>query len=207
MRAPILNEATLAPLSMDDSSRVGDFISTFTGGKWYPLDPRVEEVKIEDIAHSLSMLCRYNGHCKYFYSVAEHCWLLSYAVPDQYKLEALVHDGSEAYTSDIPRPFKYSDSMSLFREIEDKNASVVYEFVGLSYPESAVVKEFDKRIVGNEGAALLPYTDWHTSINKIPNIEIVGYEPTKMEQLYLDRYHELYENKITNPNRSTTSQR
>lgn len=201
MRAPILNEATLALVSEDDTSRVGDWISTFSGGRWYPLDPRIEEVKIEDIAHSLSMLCRYNGHCKFFYSVAEHCWLLSYAVPDPYKLEALVHDGSEAYMSDIPRPFKYSDSMALFREIEDKNAEVVYNYVGLSYPESAIVKQYDKRIIRNEGEVLLPHCDWFNSLEKIPDIEIVGYEPQRMEQLYLDRYYELYESKTTNVNR------
>lgn len=187
----MLNEATLAPLSMDDASRVGDFISTYTGGRWYPLDPRVEEVKIEDIAHSLSMLCRYNGHCGFFYSVAEHCWLLSYAVPESYRLEALLHDASEAYTSDIPRPFKYSDGMAAFRHVEDLNAKVVYEFAGLTYPESDVVKEYDKRIVGNEGEVLLTNTYWHTSIEKIPNIIINGFSPKLMEKMYLERYYEL----------------
>lgn len=455
-----IDNATLAPVSHNDSSRKGSWISTFSGGRWYPLDPRVEEVKIEDIAHSLSLLCRYNGHCKFFYcvpediktlnlrmdwkylgdckvgdeligfeehtqqtqlknrrkfipttitslnytkehsyriifedgdsiissdkhlwlcstkisrnqtwlstqqlyedinknrnrwiikyfdvstpitsydagyvagifdgegyislnrglnkhggvstgfaqnsgavlenttkiltqygfdysiyknpisevfnvvlkgsfsdtvdflskikpvrlinklyesfnsvearaktlskiakieyvgekdllaigtssstfiadgyashnSVAEHCWLLSYAVPDPYKLEALAHDGSEAYTSDIPRPFKYSSDMEAFRRVEDMNAAVVYEFMGLTYPESAIVKQFDKRIVRNEGEVLLPHCDWFNSLERIPDIEIVGYEPKKMEQLYLDRYYELYENKIINPN-------
>lgn len=191
MRVPIINEATLALVSEDDSNRVGDWISTYTGGRWYPLDPRVEEVKIEDIAHSLSMLCRYNGHCKFFYSVAEHCWLLSYAVPDPYKLEALLHDGSEAYTSDLPRPFKYSDSMSAFRDVEDMNARVVYEFAGLSYPESPVVKEYDRRIVRNEGEVLLPHCTWFNSLELVPDIEIMCNDPRKMEQLYLDRYYEL----------------
>lgn len=188
---PKINLATLAPIQEDDSTRVGDWISTFSGGRWYPLDPRVDEVRIIDIAHSLSMLCRYNGHCQYFYSVAEHCYLLSYAVPDPYKLEALMHDGSEAYTSDIPRPFKYSESMSLFREIEDKNASAVYEFAGLSYPESSVVKEYDKRIVRNEGEALLPHCDWFNGLERIPDIEIKCYDPRQMERLYLARYYEL----------------
>ncbi len=186
-----INEATLVARSEDDPNRVGDFISTFSGGRWYPLDPRVEEVHIEDIAHSLSMLCRYNGHCKYFYSVAEHCWLLSYAVPEQFRLEALIHDASEAYTSDIPRPFKYSDSMSAFRDVEDLNAGVIYKFMGLDYPESPFVKEFDKRIVRNEGEVLLPHCTWFSGLERIPDIEITGFAPPEMEQLYLNRYYEL----------------
>lgn len=189
-----IDNATLALISDNDSSRTGSWISTFTGGRWYPLDPRVEEVRIEDIAHSLSMLCRYNGHSKYFYSVAEHCLLLSYAVPEPYKLEAHVHDGVEAYVSDLPRPFKYSDSMALFREVEAKNAEVVYEFMGLTYPESDVVKEYDKRIVRNEGEVLLPHCDWFNSLERIPDIEIMCYSPKKVEQLYLDRYYELQKN-------------
>src|SRR5574343_1397519 len=193
----VIDDATLAPVSYNDASRVGSWISTYTGGRWYPLDPRVEDVNIEDIAHSLSMLCRYNGHSKYFYSVAEHCWLLSYAVPDPFKLEALIHDGSEAYTSDIPRPFKYSESMSAFRDVEDANPRAVYEYAGLSYPESPIVKEFDRRIVRNEGEILLPHSDWYNVLERIPDTDIFCFPPSEIEVLYLNRYYELKnENKI-----------
>lgn len=191
MKAQMVNEATLALKTEDDTTRVGDWISLFSGGRWYPLDPRVEEVKIEDIAHSLSLLCRYNGHCRFFYSVAEHCWLLSKAVPKEYQLEALLHDASEAYTSDIPRPFKYSKNMNAFRKVEDLNAAVVYKFAGLKYPESAVVKDFDRRIVRNEGEVLLPNCTWFENLERVPNTEIIGIAPKKMEQLYLERYYEL----------------
>lgn len=52
--------------------RKGDWILTFTGRRFYPLDPRPEDVCLEDIAHALSLICRYNGHSRFFYSVAEH---------------------------------------------------------------------------------------------------------------------------------------
>lgn len=171
--------------------RYGDWITTYSGVQYYPLDPRVEDVRIEDIAHSLSLQCRFNGHSKFFYSVAEHCWLLSYAVPDPYKLEALGHDGEETYTSDLPAPLKRSDDMAQFREVGARNAKVVYEFMGLEYPESDVVKSFDKRIIRNEGEVLLKDCTWFNHLKPIPDIEIVGYEPRKMEQLYLERYYEL----------------
>lgn len=52
----------------EDSS----WLQTFTGKKIFPLNPRTEDICIADIAHSLSMQCRYNGHTKLFYSVAQH---------------------------------------------------------------------------------------------------------------------------------------
>ena len=61
--------------------RCGDWIQTFTGRQFWPLDPHVDEIYIEDIAHSLSMQCRFTGHSLRFYSVAEHSVLVSYAVP------------------------------------------------------------------------------------------------------------------------------
>jgi len=58
-----------------------DWIQTYTGKPFWILEPHADDIDIVDIAHALSMLCRYNGHTKRFYSVAEHCYLLSFAVP------------------------------------------------------------------------------------------------------------------------------
>jgi hypothetical protein len=86
--------------------RAGDWIQTFGGKQFWPVDPRPEDIDIGDIAHALSMLCRYGGHCQRFYSVAEHCVLLAGVVESQHKLWALLHDASEAYLVDVPRPIK-----------------------------------------------------------------------------------------------------
>ena len=186
-----INEATMAFESLDDSDRIGDWISVFTGRQYYPIDPRAEEVDILDIAHSLSLLCRYNGHCDRFYSVAEHCIHVSYAVPKEYALEGLLHDAAEAYTSDVPRPLKYCDDLTLFREVEDKNTKVIYEKFKLPYPESPIVKEFDSRMLCNEGYALLSRTDWYKCLEPIPDITINGWLPLEAERRYLERYTEL----------------
>src|SRR6266700_4788978 len=84
----------------------GDWIQTAMGRKFWPMDPRSGEVFIDDIAHALSMLCRFGGHCIRFYSVAEHSVLLSRVAEPRFKLWALLHDASEAYLADVPRPVK-----------------------------------------------------------------------------------------------------
>lgn len=88
------------------TERRGDWMQTFTGRQFWPLDPRPGEVEILDIAHALANQCRYAGHCRRFYSVAEHCVLLARAVTPEHRLWALLHDAAEAYLVDLPRPVK-----------------------------------------------------------------------------------------------------
>jgi 5'-deoxynucleotidase YfbR-like HD superfamily hydrolase len=79
---------------------------TFKGLKFHPFDPKPEQIDIIDIAHALSMLCRWNGHIGRFYSVAEHSIHVASLVPDKAKLWALMHDAAEAYVGDLPKPIK-----------------------------------------------------------------------------------------------------
>lgn len=87
-------------------ARTGDWMQTFSGRQFWPMDPRPNEIFIEDIAHALANLCRYGGHCLRFYSVAEHSVLMARAVSPENKLWALMHDAAEAYLVDVPRPIK-----------------------------------------------------------------------------------------------------
>lgn len=85
------------------------WIQTFTGRAFDLSNPRPEMVDAEDIAHSLSMLCRYTGHCAWFYSVAQHSILVSEivaATAPELGLAALMHDADEAYTNDWSSPMK-----------------------------------------------------------------------------------------------------
>ena len=82
------------------------WIECFSGRKFYPLNPREEDIDIYDIAHSLSMTCRFMGHAKYFYSVAEHSLRVAEICPHGLKLAGLLHDYAEAYIGDIPKPIK-----------------------------------------------------------------------------------------------------
>jgi hypothetical protein len=86
-------------------------IETFTGRFVNVDNPKPETICLEDIAHALSQICRYGGHCKTFYSVAEHAVFVSKRLerqgfPKWLQLAGLHHDDAEAYLGDIPRPIK-----------------------------------------------------------------------------------------------------
>lgn len=75
---------------MLDEARIGDWMQTASGRMFWPVDPRPEDVEINDIAHALSLTCRYCGHVREFYSVAQHSVLVSDAAPAENRLWPLL---------------------------------------------------------------------------------------------------------------------
>ncbi len=144
-------------------------ILTFTNTLFYPLAPEEEEVKIEDIAHALSQMCRANGHFKTFYSVAQHSINCSQEartrkLSQKIQLACLLHDASEAYISDVTRPVKCH--LAEYREIEHKLQQVIYAKFGiadLSNEESGKVEEIDDALLYYEFEHL-----HHRSIHEQP---------------------------------------
>lgn len=128
--------------------RVGDWMQTWSGRMFWPIDPRPEEVFIEDIAAALSNVCRYAGHCRGFYSVAEHCVHVANAAPDHLKLEALLHDASEAYIADITRSVK--PYLANYHQIEDGVMRAVSARFGTNWPMHDEVKRLDNAILADE---------------------------------------------------------
>lgn len=175
-----------------DTARRGDWMQTYTGRAFYPLDPRTDEIDPVDIAHALSLLCRYGGHVQVFYSVAEHCVLMSEAVPPECALWALLHDATEAYVGDMIRPLKHA--MPAYREAEDRLMAAICDRFGLSPNCPGEVKEADNRILRDERDALMaaPPLPWY-SIEDVPalGVQIGGWEPECAERRYLDRLYEL----------------
>lgn len=136
-----------------DRPRQGDWLQTFTGRCFWPLDPRPEDVSLEDIAHALSMKCRYAGHTKHFYSVAEHSVLVSRHVPAHDALWGLLHDAAEAYSADVPRPLKRF--LPDWKPMEARIMGAVAEHFGLQPGEPASVKWADLAITADERNALM----------------------------------------------------
>ena len=138
----------VADVFQKSPARAGDWMQTYTGAQFYPLAPASSPIRIDDIAAALSKLCRYGGHCIRFYSVAEHCVHVASAAPDDLKLAALLHDASEAYAVDIPRPLKAS--LPDYRAVERRIERAVAARFGLPDPLPAAVKNLDERIIVDE---------------------------------------------------------
>lgn len=130
------------------SERLGDWIQTATGGMFWPLDPRPEEIDVLDIAHALANMCRYGGHCLRFYSVAEHSVLMARHVSPPNRLWALLHDASEAYIVDVPRPLKRF--LVGYQAAEDDVMKAVCQRFGMSVEMPHEVKAADSAILVTE---------------------------------------------------------
>ncbi len=126
-----------------------DYIITYSKRRFYPLNPKPEDICVEDIAHALSMLCRANGHYDSFYSVAAHslnCYeeARSRRESSRVCMACLLHDAQEAYLSDVTRPVK--QHLPEYSVYEDRLQEAIYEkFLGgpLNEYESKVVKVID----------------------------------------------------------------
>jgi len=167
------------------------WIQTFTGRKFLPLEPRVEDIDIRDIAHSLALLSRFNGHCRRFYSVADHAVRVSRAVPPAHARWGLLHDAGEAYLSDLPRPVKRE--CTWFNEVEDRLLRVVAEAFCLGWPMPPEVRVADDRLLVTEARDLLgpPPEPWGVSADPLPD-PIEPLDPMAAERAFLDRFRELY---------------
>ena len=130
-----------------------DYISTFSGIRFTPLAPDPEQLNINDIARSLSMLCRAGGHLEHFYSVAQHCIICANEAKargysKRVQLACLMHDGSEAYLSDITRPVK--KHLPKYLAIEENLQKIVYQHYlksPLTPAEELQVNEIDDAVL------------------------------------------------------------
>lgn len=180
-------------MNRDDGPR-SDWMQTYTGRAFYPLEPAAADIDPVDIAHALSLLCRYGGHVDRFYSVAEHCVLMSHAVAPENALWALLHDATEAYMGDLIRPLKLA--MPAYREAEDRLMAAICDRFGIDPACPAEVKTADNRILRDERDELMmrPPLPW-ASIEDVPalGVRVQGWDPLTAKRAYLARLAELAE--------------
>ena len=139
-------------------------ITTYTRKKFDPLHPQAADFDIRDIAHALAFTCRGNGHVKRFFSVGQHCVTcakeaIARGYSDRVVLACLLHDASEAYMSDVPRPFK--EVLPEYVKAEEKLIDLVYlTFLGstLSDEEQKLVKKVDDDLLYYDMKELLDVT-------------------------------------------------
>jgi len=174
--------------------RVGYGMHTFSGRWYFPLDPRVEEVHIEDIAHGLSNQCRFNGQSRRFLSVAEHCYWASYIGPEDEALERLLHDAAEAYIGDIIRPLKLIPQLrDAYLPIEAANEAVIAQRFGLVYPWPASVKKADEAVVTAEMAQNInnPHKGHLHDSSVEADVKLQFWNPEQAKHLFMRRFHSL----------------
>lgn len=176
----------------ESSLNRGDWMQTYTGRAFYPMVPAPEDVDPVDIAHALSLICRYGGHVNHFYSVAEHCVLMSRAVSPENALWALLHDATEAYVGDMVRPLKHA--LPEYQLAEARVNLAITRRFGISEFCPGEVKDADLRILHDERQALMrmPPLPWAALDGVEPlGVRISGWWPDTAERRYRDRLAEL----------------
>lgn len=174
--------------------RRGDWMQTSRGGMFWPLDPRPEEVFVEDIAWHLALICRYNGACgldrPWHYSVAQHSVYVSYQVPKQHALAGLMHDAPEAYCCDVHRPLKRH--LAGYKAIEHHIWKAVAQRFNLPVELDPCVKEADDAVLLAEQAQIMKKSPAPWSVPGVKaDVSIAELTPAQARRLFLRRFEEL----------------
>ena len=172
------------------------WIQVYTGGKFHPLAPKVSEVHLVDIAHALAMKCRFSGHTRDFYSVAQHSVLVAREHQKRYPgyligtATALLHDADEAYFPDVASPIKCF--LPEFKKYADPVSNAVMRRFDL-LPKKiwqmtwANIKDIDTSILFDERKEQLgpPPGDWGFNAEPL-GIEIKPWGWRKAKRKFLE---------------------
>ena len=192
-------------------------ITTYSGIRMNPVQPQKDDIDIKDIAHALSLVCRGGGHVTHFYSVGQH----SLACAEEARLRgcsirvqlgALLHDGSEAYMSDLVRPVK--EQIPQYRTIENRLIDTVWaKFIPepaaesgstegnpLTEEECRLIKEIDDDVMSWDMKILLgdEINQGYENLRYKPDHSFVPMET--VERKFLSKYDELYTKLTTKEN-------
>lgn len=183
----------------------GPWLRTYSGARFHPFDPRADEVEVRDIAHALAMTCRFGGHTRHHYSVAQHSVLVSRIVPESLALVGLMHDAAEAYVGDMIAPIKLTGRMGDYSHIEDLVwCAIVDRFAldehGVSPATLAIppeVKRADIVALVTEARDVMGVGDvgrapgWPSDVEPLASVSIVPATPEAAEGEFLERWNAL----------------
>ncbi|MDE2099462.1 MAG: phosphohydrolase [Patescibacteria group bacterium] len=173
--------------------RKGDWFVTYSGKQFWPLDPKPEDICIHDIAHHLSLICRFGGAVRQHYSVAQHSLVVADILPRPLKLRGLLHDATEAYVGDMVRPLKRF--MDDYRSVE----SFVWAAIRAKFNLPLSTQEEDEAIKTADNVALVterrdlllsfPYA-WCVKEAPLPQV-ITPLSAREAEIKFLETFYEL----------------
>lgn len=168
----------------------GDWMRTRSGGRFYPADPRPEEMKILDLASGVARECRFGGQMEGWCSVAEHSVLVAEVLPPHLKLQGLMHDTPEGLVRDMTRPNKML--LPDYRALEDRVWRAICPAFGLPYELDPLVKVADDAVLLAERMQLFPgdREDWTIKGEPAP-VKIMQLDYREAEELFLYHFHNL----------------
>lgn len=151
---------------------------------------------IMDIATGLSNICRWNGQVKFHFSVAQHSVLISHMVPKGHRLQALMHDASDAYVGDMSRPLKRDPRMKGYLEIEDQIMRGLAKRFGFAWPKSHKVDLADQQLLATEAVQVLeggpvPGWTWDWKPYVRSDIQITPWTQQEAKERFLSRFYAL----------------
>jgi uncharacterized protein len=167
----------------------GPTITLRSGAVFDFLDPSASQFTIDDIAHGLANICRYAGQCSDFYSVAEHCLLVSRVVEPRIALEALLHDAAEAFLGDVTRPLK--QLLPEYKCIEERVQQAIFDRFEANLAATTSIKSADIAVLAAEQAQIMPLgTDaWAAEANVTPAPVVVMFlSPSEAKKAFLDAF-------------------
>lgn len=167
-------------------------MTTFTGKLFNFIDPDPESIDIKDIAHGLSLECRFQNQSKVHYSVAQHSVLVSrYLTGIPIRRSALLHDAAEAYLGDVCKPLKRL--LPDYQKIEDRVQKAIFRRFGLPEETPPEVKEVDMRLLATEGISFMG-KDWRdAAVPPDPSIPLLEAWPAWVaEETFLGTYELLF---------------
>ena len=180
-------------------------MSTITTYSKKPLDPVTagsEDIKIVDIAHALSLMCRANGHFPYFYSVAQHCVNCvkeaeARGCSERVQFGCLLHDASEAYLSDVTRPIK--QLLPYYLEVEERLQNVIFDkwiTPKLTEEERRQIFEIDDALLYHEFLEIMGERVSEVKPPLCGSADFSRVEFSLMENQYINLFNRFLENEI-----------
>jgi hypothetical protein len=190
------NDATPAPDHAPPAP--GPYLQTVSGRWVNPFDPDPAQLDPGDIARALANQCRFGGHCRVFYSVAQHSVIVSELVEQrggdvEDVFAALMHDATEAYLGDMPHPLKHRSALGAeFKAAEDHLEQVILDRFSIKadVPE---IKRADRALLATERRAFSAET-WHwpelEGVEPL-DLELTAWPPDEAARAFAERYAEL----------------
>jgi len=191
METSTINVTTIS----EEELKMEPYIETYTGLRVYFANITKEMISIHDIAHSLSQICRFTGHTKEFYSVAQHSVLVADAQTTLAEKRAgLLHDASETYVNDLPSPLKASTDLGDYTNLENRFHAVINKKYHVNDGMTPNIKKADLEALFTEKRDVLNKPSdwgWGDNIKRFEDV-IVPLPPKEAKALFIERFIELF---------------